>query len=90
MRNSALRPFAVAGLIALTALLGACNDDVTAPAAPVAQQAACGGGVVATAQMHARPVSPRLPPRPLPDPGRFHQKSNQEQPAWPPIHDATF
>ncbi|MBN3747591.1 hypothetical protein G3N96_19485 [Burkholderia sp. Se-20373] len=56
MRNSALRPVAVAGLIALTALLGACNDDVTAPAAPVVQQkAACGGGVVATAQMHCPP-----------------------------------
>ncbi|MBN3769878.1 hypothetical protein [Burkholderia sp. Se-20378] len=59
MRNSALRPVAVVGLIALTALLGACNDDLTAPAAPAApvaqQKAACGGGVVATAQMHCPP-----------------------------------
>ncbi|MEF9439322.1 MULTISPECIES: hypothetical protein [Burkholderia] len=40
----------------LTAVLGACNDDLTAPAAPVAQQkAACGGAVVATAQMRCPP-----------------------------------
>ena len=56
MRKSALRPFAVAGLLTLIALLGACNDDLTATPAPVAQQkAACGGGTVATAQMHCPP-----------------------------------
>ncbi|MDF3083739.1 hypothetical protein [Burkholderia sola] len=56
MRTSALRPVAIVGLVVLTAVLGACNDDLTAPAAPVAQQkAACGGAVVATAQMRCPP-----------------------------------
>ncbi|KVT80424.1 hypothetical protein WT25_16865 [Burkholderia territorii] len=53
MQMSALRPLAVAGLLALTALLGACNDDLTAPVAQ--QKAACGGTVVATAQMRCPP-----------------------------------
>ncbi|EKS9888905.1 hypothetical protein C5615_07450 [Burkholderia cepacia] len=56
MRTSALRPFAVAGLVALIALLSACGDDLNADPAPVAQQkAACGGAAVATAQMRCPP-----------------------------------
>ncbi|WP_193099802.1 hypothetical protein [Burkholderia sp. Z1] len=56
MRKSALRPFAVVGSLTLIALLSACGDDLTTDPAPVAQQkAACGGGAVATAQMHCPP-----------------------------------
>lgn len=56
MRNSALRPFAAVGLVALIALLSACGDDLNSDPAPVAQQkAACGGAAVATAQMHCPP-----------------------------------
>lgn len=67
MRKSALRPFAVAGLFALIALLSACGDDLNADPAPVAQQkAACGGGTVATAQMRCPPgfTAPASSPAP--------------------------
>ncbi|RKF51014.1 hypothetical protein [Paraburkholderia fungorum] len=57
MPTSAFRLFALAGVIAMSALLGACGDDVSSPA-PVpaaAAKAACGNATVANARMSCPP-----------------------------------
>ncbi|MGU7785202.1 hypothetical protein [Burkholderia sp. PU8-34] len=54
MRTPDLRPVALAGVLALTALLGACGDDLTSDTPPQ-PKAMCGGGTVANAQMRCPP-----------------------------------
>ncbi|CAE6738610.1 hypothetical protein R69888_02399 [Paraburkholderia haematera] len=57
MPTSAFRLFALAGVIATTALLGACSDGVSSPSPTSATSAksACGNANVANAHMSCPP-----------------------------------
>jgi hypothetical protein len=59
MPGLAFRPLALIGLFTVTALLGACGDNVSPSAAPVAKSA-CGNTPVANTHMSCPPgtVSP--------------------------------
>jgi hypothetical protein len=57
MPTSAFRLFALVGLIAATALLGACGDGLSSPSPTPATsaKAACGNATVANARMSCPP-----------------------------------